>query len=106
MFMKIIEPGHRFSIESYPPSGTEIPTYNQRIHFFKKIGPEFPGNLGLEDTGTNCQELLRILISRAIYLDKQQPCIETKLIIHDLRESLRQFENLNLRIKSLPLISW
>lgn len=105
--MEILEPGHRFILQSYPPSEYDLePKFSQHLDFFKKIGPKFPYNKGEPSPGTNNQEVLRVLISRCQYLNAQWPCVETKLMIRHLRESLRQAENRNLRVKGLELISW
>lgn len=84
--MKIIDPGHCYEVDSYDGE------MNQLIDFMKRIGDKFPGNEGSSCPGTNCQELIRILIDRCKYLNNQIPCIET--------------EDRALRIKGLAPIIW
>jgi len=89
--MKILDPGHAYIVQSYSPIGG-IVEYGEPIYFFKKIGEGFPGNTGEPHIGTNCQELLRVLIDRVKYLDNQIPCEENKKIISSLRNALYNFE--------------
>lgn len=62
--MKTIEPGHKYEIASY--DGGEPKT----ITFMKREGEGYPGNVG-SHPGTNCQELIRVLIDRVKYLNNQ-----------------------------------
>jgi len=83
--MRILDPGHRYSILSFDGA------CEQYIQFMKRVGPKFPGN---EEAypGTNCQELLRVLIDRVKYLENQVPCVENKLILSSLENALFLFE--------------
>lgn len=105
--MKEIEPGHRYYIHEYPTQkDSGFPIKQQKIQFVKKIGEKFPGNQGEETSGTNCQELIRVLIARCKYLNNQIPCEETNKIISHLRKALVQFENRALRMRGLQKTFW
>jgi hypothetical protein len=83
--MDILDPGHDYEINNYDGSG------KQRITFLKREGEGYPGNIG-HYPGTNCQEVLRVLIDRIEYLDNQIPCNENKLILDNLKSAYWQFE--------------
>lgn len=88
--MRVIDPGHKYLVDCYDhtPEGH----MGQAVTFMKREGAEYPGNVGAYP-GTNCQELLRVLIDRVKYLNNQQPCLSNKYILSDLREALRAFED-------------
>lgn len=92
--METHDPGHYYSLTTYLPEKDWPNLNNHHAHlmFFKKIGERFPGNTGESYAGTNCQEVLRVLIDRCRYLYNQIPCVETKRIIEHLRMALLQFE--------------
>lgn len=95
--MKVIVPGHVYHLEIYDiPSAGMAPV--QWLSFMRRIGPGYPGNVDTS-AGTNCQEVLRVLIDRVKYLDKQQPCYENLCILTLLRLSLQEFENRARRIR-------
>lgn len=84
--MKIINPGHVYSLEAVG----EGPS--QTVTFIKRIGSKYPFNHGEELPGTNCQEVIRVLVDRSRFLYTQQPCIETQMIIGALENALAWFE--------------
>ena len=91
--MKVLEPGHIYWMEEYPYDAGDPPLGGaQPAIFFKKVGDGFPGNAPPPHTGTNCQELLRVLIDRIQYLDNQIPCEQNKKILANLRDSIYQLE--------------
>lgn len=100
--MIVSDPGHAYNVLFFDPEGKEpaiIPRRGSSITFFKKIGEKFPGNEGSPSWGTNCQEVLRVLIHRTIYLHNQIPCREFETIIFRLRQALHQFEHRTARVK-------
>ncbi len=100
--MKIIDAGHIYTLENYDGNKDN----RQKLAFMKRFGDKFPFNDFAHD-GTNCQEVLRALIDRCEYLQKQKPCAETECIIGSLRNALLLFElraarehGLNLKLES------
>lgn len=87
--MKILDPGHNYIVNNYDgePGAVAI-----SIPFMKRCGDGYPGNIG-SNPGTNCQELLRVLIDRVKYLNNQYEHKNNKAIIRKLRESLWLFED-------------
>lgn len=83
--MRIIDPGHQYLVEALDNGATQL------ISFVKREGPDYSGNFN-HYAGTNCQELLRVLIDRVKYLDAQIACAENTKIIELLRTALEQFE--------------
>jgi hypothetical protein len=78
--MKVFDRGHIFGLnvlDNLPGHPT-----NQIIRFVKRVGEKYPGNEGGPYPGTTSQEVTRVLISRAIYLDGQIHCWETWLSIY------------------------
>lgn len=84
--MKVLDPGHYYSVNVY--DGED----EQYIWFMHRIGEGYPGNQGEPYSGTNCQEVIRVLIDRVKYLNSQIPCEANIVIITNLREALWQFE--------------
>ena len=83
--MKVIDPGHEYELDSYD-GGEPV-----RLVFLKREGEGYPFNEG-HHSGTNCQEVLRALIDRVKYLQKQIACEENECIINKLRSCLWEFE--------------
>jgi hypothetical protein len=100
--MIVSDPGHDYNVLFFDPEGRMpaiIPRRGSSITFFKKIGEKFPENEGYEHWGTNCQEVIRVLINRANWLNGQQFCIETTNILTYLRLALYWFEYRAARVK-------
>ncbi len=100
--MRVIDPGHAYAVDIYNPDGTPSITFDIDV-FVKKIGPNFPGNMGKPLYGTNCQERLRVIIDRVKYLNEQDPCDENEIIISYLRQVLILFEIRAARLKGKKL---
>lgn len=83
--MEIIDAGHVYKPEIYDGYNTET------VVFMKREGVDYPGNIG-HYAGTNCQELLRILIDRIKYLQNQIPCWQNSLSVKLLRIVIWLFE--------------
>lgn len=90
--MRTLDPGHAYFLNDYSGDKDETIDSEQPLIFMHRIGPRYPGNDGSPYDGTNCQEVLRALISRSIYLNTQIPCKETTRIIEHLRSALWLFE--------------
>lgn len=97
--MKVIVSGHTYSLATYDgwPGIAD-----QELHFMMRNGGKYPDNPGIQP-GTNCQEVLRVLIDRCHYLDKQIPAAETHAAIHLMRTALLQFEIRAKRMKNKML---
>ena len=80
--MKIVDPGHWYELNHL--DGTGIGT----LTFVKRVGDNYPGNAGPPYEGTTIQEVLRALIDRCEYVDKQKPCEETMLATESLKYAL------------------
>jgi hypothetical protein len=85
--MKIIDPGHEYDLTIYDGNDSE----SQTLKFMKREGIGYPGNVG-SHPGTNCQEVLRVLINRSLYLNNQFPCWETTAAVESMRIALMLFE--------------
>lgn len=83
--MKILDAGHRYLISSID-GGME-----QELVFVKRENDGCPFNAG-SNPGTNCQEVLRVLIDRIDYLQRQRPCAESEAISGLLKTALFLFE--------------
>jgi len=90
--MKVLDPGHKYELESFDGGEPIVLT------FVKRNDPpeKYPGN---EDAypGTQIQEVLRALIERCLYVDQQIPCDETKLATQMLRRIIWAFESRHAR---------
>jgi hypothetical protein len=87
--MRELDPGHSYSLECYD---NELDDIEEHLTFFKRVGFNYPGNQEPAYDGTNCQEVLRALIKRTIYLNGQKACAQNIRIIECLRTSLYLFE--------------
>src|SRR6267142_4512123 len=83
--MRVLDAGHRYSLRHLDGGGEEV------LQFVKRQGAGYPGNVGTCE-GTTMQEVLRALIHRAKYVNKQIPCRETELAIKHMRTAIYQFE--------------
>ena len=77
--MKVIIPGHRYEAAHLDGSGVQIIQFVDRDH-------------GHDTEGTTCQELIRILIDRIQFLDKEVPSEFNDKIVHHARMMLINFE--------------
>jgi len=92
--MRILDPGHRYAVNILDGLGnTEngICIGKDHVQFVKREGEGYPGNVG-HHYGTNCQELVRVLIHRLKYLDSQIPDHNNIHAIKSLRDVLRELE--------------
>ena len=87
--MKVDDPGHGYIVDNYDSNFNS----EQIIYFMKRIGENYPGNFGPGHPGTNCQELIRVIIDRVKYLDNQIPSWHNKEVLKDLRHALLMFED-------------
>lgn len=74
-----IDPSHCYILNSI--DGYKLNT----LTFVKRIGENFPNNTGKGYAGTTLQIVVRVLIDRINYLQKQKWCVENYLIICLLR---------------------
>lgn len=86
--MKIIDAGHIYKLNMYDDEENSF----QTLTFLKRCGKRYPFNEGMYP-GTNCQEVLRALIDRTEYLNRQEPCAESEAIIASLKTALFLFES-------------
>lgn len=83
--MRIVDAGHHYLINGFDGGKP------QDIIFMKREGDNFPFNDG-SNGGTNCQEVIRVLIDRTRYLNNQKPCAETEAALHALEAALMFYE--------------
>ena len=91
--MRTMDPGHNYQIDLYPAkeeTGFTDQVYS--IFFRKRIGEKYPGNWGPSYNGTTTQELLRVIISRSLYVDNQESHPANKALIQRSRYSLSELE--------------
>jgi hypothetical protein len=79
--MIVVDPGHEYLLDSL--DGDAV----QRLVFVKREGTKYPGNIG-SHPGTTLQEVLRALVERCVYVNRQIPCDETGEVIDLLTRSL------------------
>lgn len=85
--MEVVDPGHKYLLNCL-----DNPTkLRSLLTFVKREGPKFPGNEG-HYAGTNMQEVLRALIDRCQYLNKQEHCPETEAAIDLMKSAIVLFE--------------
>lgn len=94
--MYVIDPGHRYLLDCLDGPTTE------HIRFVKRVGLKYPGNEGAHP-GTTTQEVLRALINRSEYVNRQEPCLESEQVIGLLKTALVLLEIRASRKKGLRL---
>jgi hypothetical protein len=91
--MREIFPGHSYLLSSYPAKEDTTDVYlKQRIDFRKRIGENYPGNIGDSHNGTSTQELLRVIIARSQYVNNQESHQANIKLIKNCRESILDLE--------------
>lgn len=88
--MRTLDPGHIYWLDVLDIEGGQHGT--EILTFVKRQGPRYPGNRS-HYPGTNCQEVIRVLIDRVKHLDSQVADQHNESIIHHLREALWLFEH-------------
>lgn len=83
--MYIVESGHTYQLECFDGFETLFLT------FVKREGEKYPGNVGTHP-GTNCQDVLRVLIDRIKYLDGQIPDATNSYALKNLRYAIYYME--------------
>ncbi len=96
--MKTLDPGHHYHLEVYDKGHD-----HEDLMFMKRIGEKYPGNTGPTHGGTNCQEVLRVLIDRLLYLNNQIPCAETEICVGHARHMILLLEMRAKRMKGKHL---
>lgn len=85
--MRCEDPGHDYRLDVYDgPANMEW-----ALTFMKREGAGYPGNVGSYQ-GTNCQEVIRALIDRVKYLDRQIEAPENEIVLASLRSALWALE--------------
>ncbi len=97
--MRVIDPGHVYELENYrAEEAVSQGLERQRISFVKRRVPADPGRVDLRD-GTNCQELLKVLINRVLFLDQEARHPMNRVLLLCLRRALVLFETRALERK-------
>ncbi|SRR5712691_3268699 len=94
--MKCIDPGHQYELNNIDGEQKQL------LIFVKRMGDHYPNNYSAHE-GVTSQEVLRVLIDRAKYLNSQISCAETDAIIQGLRQQLYLFELRAKRVKKKTL---
>lgn len=112
--MKVLDPGHCYELVNLDDADKEVPPV--LLYFVKREGDGYPGNVG-HHAGTNLQEVMRALIDRLIYLDRQNHDYRNREIIRRLRDSIWDLEvraaerhkrepvPVSLHVESIPVCS-
>jgi|HubBroStandDraft_6_1064221.scaffolds.fasta_scaffold826884_2 hypothetical protein len=90
--MKVLDPGHRYSLATLDRSDWPEDA-NPQLIFVKRIGDNYPGNEPPGHEGTTTQEVIRALINRTKYVDNQIHSDHNNFVIHHLREALFHLEH-------------
>jgi len=69
--VKVIDPGHCYELATLDGYG-----HPERLQFVKRIGPGYPGNEPPARAGTTIQEVVRVLIDRLRYVQRQATALD------------------------------
>ena len=83
--MRVIDPGHEYALRHLDDDGESM------LRFVKREGVEYPGNVG-SHPGTTTQEVLRALIARTQYVNRQAPHPANLDAIYYMRATLVALE--------------
>ena len=98
--MTVIDPGHDYYLDLLDGGIGRLA--QTRLTFVKREGPGYPGNVG-SHPGVNLQEVLRALIDRVKYLDRQIACSENRAVLLNLRAALHFLEVRAARRHNRPI---
>jgi hypothetical protein len=89
--VRIGDPGHVYWLSQLDVGSNDH--LERRLIFVKRDQPPeaFPGNVG-HHAGTTSQEVMRVLIDRAKYVDNQISCQANGLVIFHLRKAILALE--------------
>lgn len=96
--MRVVVPGHAYLLDVLD---SQEPAARPLI-FVQRVGPHYPGNVAAHP-GSTSQEVLRALIDRADYVNRQIPCLETELGRNAMATALALFEIRAARVKGRAL---
>ena len=89
--MKVIDPGHLYELDTLDEVDGWAEEFRQ-LRFVKRIGDKFPGNDPPGYSGTTTQEVLRALVDRMMYVDRQIPDPRNKVVITHMLDAIRELE--------------
>lgn len=107
--MKTINPGHVYQLDFLLESSNAAPSdqdfQNNLLTFVRHVGAKYPGNKPPGHPGTTTQEVLRALIARSKYVDRQAPNGHNEHVLYHLRQAMWHLEAraLGLRDQSLEV---
>lgn len=86
--MRVVVPGHLYRLD-YLDSDQGV---GGKLRFVHRIGEKFPGNIPPAFAGTTTQEVLRTLVDRMTYVNRQSPGSINDAVIFRLRECVALLE--------------
>ena len=90
--MRVIDPGHDYRLQILDAPKVEgRPPYEHGLVFVKREGEGYPGNVG-SHSGTNIQEVLRAVVDRLEYVNKQIPDEDTMSAWRFVRAAIYSLE--------------
>lgn len=89
--MKVLIPGHKYTVTNYCAERAIVATPSEQTVYFV-LDAKYNPDAKLSASGTNCQELLRVLIDRVRFLNGQRRWDGNQRIIEHLRMALALFE--------------
>lgn len=102
--MKEIDAGHVFQLRKLDvpePKEDGVCCPVSFLTFVKREGEKYPGNVG-HHPGTTTQEVIRALIARTKYVDKQNPAIENQTVLAGLEAAILALEVRAARLHNRP----
>ncbi len=94
--MKVIDPGHKYELDCLDSPDPFI------LHFVKREGEKYPGNVG-SYPGPTMQEVLRALLDRLDYVNGQVPTKENNYVRENMIDALWWLEERHARINNRTL---
>jgi hypothetical protein len=95
--VRIIDPGHRYQLNTLDGDVNEVLTFVKRDSPAEK----YPGNTG-HYAGTTTQEVLRACLDRIRYVNNQIPDDDNLLVIQGLRQCITALERRAARLHNRP----
>ena len=102
--MKVLDPGHAYLLDALDVEPTQRFWFDpQTLMFVKRIGERYPGNTGKPHPGVTMQEMLRVIIDRLEYVNRQIPAEENGFALFHLQSAFWWMESRAAAVRGVVL---
>lgn len=95
--IEVIDKGHAYALPQIDGGGFQF------LQFVKREGVKYPGNVGAV-CGVQSQTVMRVLLDRARYVQRQKSCFENVIVVLCLLIAVWVLEHRAARIHGMPYL--